>query len=177
MKVLQLTREISVSDIKKKMESAIDISEYKRWQVLLLVKSYKVDADYIADITGYSKPSIYSIVQMHNKGERTDVSPQKRGGRRRSLMSLEQEASLLTGLEKKALSGQILSYLDIKSTVEKEVGRKVSDDFIWDLFKRNGWTKHSPRPHHPKKDQQSQDDFKKNSPNVWLPPTMNFQPH
>lgn len=172
MKVLQLTKEISVSDIKRKMEAAKDISEYKRWQVLLLVKSYDVDADYIADVTGFSKPSVYAIVQMHNKAERPDVTPQKRGGRRRSLMGLEQEVSLLAKLEKKALSGQILSYLDIKGTVEQEVGRKVSDDFIWDLFKRNGWTKHSPRPHHPKKNLQSQDDFKKNSRNVWLPPTM-----
>lgn len=78
----------------------------------------------------------------------------------------------MKGLEQKALEGQILSYLDIKNLVEKEVERAVSDDFIWDLFKRNGWTKHSPRPHHPKKDIGAQEEFKKNSKSVWLPLKM-----
>jgi transposase len=78
----------------------------------------------------------------------------------------------MKGLEQKALAGQILSYLDIKKLVEKEIGKVVSDDFIWDLFKRNGWTKHSPRPHHPKRNVDAQEEFKKNSRSVWLPLKM-----
>lgn len=177
MRVLRLTKDISVAAIKEKMSSAKDISDYKRWQVLLLAKNYNVDAEYIADVTGFSKASVYSIIQLHNKAERLDVTTQNRGGRKRSLMTLEQEALFLGSLEKKALGGQILSYRDIKEAIEKQLSRTVSDDFIWDLFKRNGWTKHSPGPHHPKKNQQSQDDFKKNARSVWFPSAMSSQTH
>lgn len=79
----------------------------------------------------------------------------------------------MKGLEKKALDGQILSYLDIKKLVEKETKKVVSDDFIWDLFKRNGWTKHSPRPQHAKNDIVAQEEFNENLLSVWLQPNMN----
>ena len=175
MRKLILTKPIETSYIKSKMKSAKRVADYRRWQVLHLVSSYSVDAEYLSDITGYSKANIYAIVQQHNNPKKPDVSTQSRGGRRRSLMTIEQEKVFMGGLEEKALKGQILSYLDIKKLVEQEVGRVVSDDFIWDLFKRNGWSKHSPRPHHPKKDTTAQDDFKKNSKSVWLPHTMIFR--
>ena len=170
MRTLNLTNPIEVSYIKSKMKAAKSASDYKRWQILYFVSSFKVDAEYLSDITGYSKANIYAIVQRHNRPDKPDVATQKRGGRRRSLLTIEEESKFMKGLEQKALEGQILSYLDIKKLVEKKVGRVVSDDFIWDLFKRNGWTKHSPRPHHPKKDTGAQEDFKKNLKSVWLPP-------
>jgi len=172
MRTLSLTNPIEVSYIKNKMKTSKNASDFKRWQVLYFVSSFNVEADYLSDITGYSKANIYAIVQQHNHPNKPDVSTQKRGGRRRSLLTIEQECKFMKGLEQKALEGQILSYLDIKNLVEKEVERVVSDDFIWDLFKRNGWTKHSPRPHHPKKDIGAQEEFKKNSKSVWLPLKM-----
>lgn len=172
MRTLQLTKPIAASLIKEQMRSAKNVADYKRWQVLYFVSSFNVDADYLSDITGYSKANIYSIVQQHNQPNRPNVATQNRGGRRRSLLSLEEESLLMKGLEEKALAGQILSYLDIKKVVEKQINKTVSDDFIWDLFKRNGWTKHSPRPHHPKRDINAQEEFKKNSKSVWLPLKM-----
>lgn len=172
MKILQLKKVISDEALRAKMKSSASAADFRRWQVLLLVNSYDVDADYISDITGYSKANIYAIVQQFNKGEKAEISAKPRGGRMRSFMSIEEEKELLCGLEQKALKGQIVSYLDIKKIVEQQIGKAVSDDFIWDLFKRNGWTKHSPRPHHPKRNVEEQNDFKKNSRNVWLPPAM-----
>ena len=175
MRTLVLTNPISDETIKQKMSDAKLIADFKRWQVLYMVKSYDVDADYISDITGYSKANIYAIVQQHNNPNKKEVSIQARGGRRRSFMSIEEEKAFMQNLEGKALLGQILSYLDIKKLVETNVGRVVSDDFIWDLFKRNGWTKHSPRPHHPKKNHTMQEEFKKNSKTIWLPLKMILQ--
>ena len=172
MRTLQLKNPIEDSFIKKQMKYAKSIADYKRWQVLYFVSSFDVDADYLSDITGYSKSNIYAIVQQYNQADKPDISVQKRGGRRRSLLSIDQEKLFMKGLEQKALAGQILSYLDIKKLVEKEIGKVVSDDFIWDLFKRNGWTKHSPRPHHPKRNVDAQEEFKKNSRSVWLPLKM-----
>lgn len=176
MRILRLNKSISIETIKSKMKIAKTVSEYKRWQIIYLISSYQVDAEYLSDITGYSKASIYGVVQQFNS-KTTDVSPKSKGGRRRELMTIEDEAEVMKAMENKALKGQILSYRDVKKAVESKVGKVVSDDYIWDLFKRNGWTKHSPRPHHPQKDTSKQDEFKKNSKTIWLPLKMILTSH
>ncbi len=175
MRTLKLTAPVDIESIKHKMKTAKNTTDYKRWQVIYLLSSYQLCAADLSNMTGYSKANIYAVVRQFNHSVSQDVSTEKRGGRRRSFLTLEQEKKLMKGLEQKALAGQILSYLDIKKIVEKEVGKAVSQDFIWDLFKRNGWTKHSPRPYHPKKNSDLQEDFKKNSKSVWIPLTMNLR--
>jgi transposase len=154
------------------MKTASIVSEYKRWQIIYYVSNYIVDAEYLSDTTGYSKANIYAIVQQFNNSGKTDVALKQRGGRKRELMSVEEEHQLMKRLESRALNGQIVSGGDIRKIVEQKLNRTVSDDYIWDLFKRNGWTKHSPRPHHPKKDFEKQEEFKKNSKTIWLPLKM-----
>ena len=172
MRLLQLTQKSSPDVLKEKMKSASTLSDYKRWQIIYHVSSYTVNAEYLADITGYSKANVYAIVQQYNSSKKKDVTSKQKGGRRRSLMSVEEERQLMNGLENKALRGQILSGKDVRKIVEQKVNKIVSDDYIWDLFKRNGWTKHSPRPHHPNKEVEKQEEFKKNSKTIWLPLKM-----
>ena len=170
MRTFQLTNPLDSSILKEKMANSKNNVDYKHLQILYLISNYDVNAAFLSDITGYSIANIYTIVQQHNKPK--SVPKQQRGGRRRFYLSEIQEKELMQGLEEKAMKGIILSYLDIKKIVEKRVGKSVSDDFIWDLFKRNGWTKHSPRPHHPKKDSNAQEMFKKNSKTIWMPLKM-----
>ena len=177
MRLLQITIEISPEAIKEKMKSAISVADYKRWQIIYLVRVHSVDAEYISNITGYSKANVYTIVQQFNNSKSADVTPKQRGGRRRELISVEQERELMKSLESKALRGEILSGKDVRKIVEKKISRPVSDDYIWDLFKRNGWTKHSPRPHHPKRNIEKQEEFKKNSRTIWLPLKMILNRH
>jgi transposase len=84
-------------------------------------------------------------------------------------LSVEDEASLLNAIEQKASKGLIKTANDIRAMVEARVGKAVSDDFLWDLLNRNGWKKKMPRPHHPKRNTTEQQEFKKNSPTVWVP--------
>ena len=150
------------------MRKAKTPCDFKRWQIIYLVNGYSVCADYLSDITGYSKADIYSIVQQFNN-EQGDVSTKTKGGRMRELMTVDEEKDFMSGIEDIAIKGQILSYKDIKEMIETKLDKKVSDDYVWDLFKRNGWSKHSPRPQHPKKDQEKQEEFKKNSKTIWMP--------
>jgi transposase len=84
-------------------------------------------------------------------------------------MSLSAEQFLMKSLEEEALSGKILTFRHIKKEVETFVGKEVSNDYIWDLFSRHGWSKKAPRPHHPKADKSAQDEYKKNSKRIWQP--------
>jgi transposase len=93
-----------------------------------------------------------------------------KGGRRRSLLTVAEEAALFTSLESLASKGLIKTANDIRMVVERKAGKSVSDDYLWDLLHRNGWKKKMPRPHHPKRNIEEQADFKKNSPKNWNPP-------
>lgn len=169
MRTLKLTKAHDLVKFQQNVTNAGSVEEFKRWQVLYLTAKYDVDAQYLADITGLSIPSVYLIIQRFNKEGVNSVSLKSRGGRRRSLLTLEEEQSMMGELEIKASTGIILTAYDIRKHVEQKVGRAVSDDFLWDLFKRNGWVKQSPRPEHPRKNQKAQERFKKNSRTIWLP--------
>lgn len=76
---------------------------------------------------------------------------------------------MMEGLKTKAKEGKVLTAKNIRTVIEKTVGQAVSDDYIWDLFKRHNWKKKMPRPQHPKHNQQAQEAFKKNFPKSWQP--------
>ena len=177
MRKLRLTQEITPAIIKAKMKSATSVSDFKRWQIIYSVCVCSVNAEYLSNITGYSKANVYAIVQQFNNSKKPDVTTKQRGGRRRELMSVEQERELMNSLESKALKGEILSGKDVRKIVEQKINKPVSDDYIWDLFKRNGWSKHTPRPHHPNKNVEKQEEFKKNSKTIWLPLKMILNQH
>ena len=106
---------------------------------------------------------LLKTIQLYNKHGQDWRTYGKWGGRRetRCHLSLEDEKLLLKSLEDAALSGKILTFKHIMEEVERVVGKKVSDDYIWDLFSRHGWKKKVPRPHHPKADKNAQEEFKK----------------
>ena len=58
MRKLRLTKEIEPEIIKAKMKLATSVSDYKRWQIIYNVCVYSVDAEYLSDITGYSKANV-----------------------------------------------------------------------------------------------------------------------
>lgn len=170
MRTLKLVSHLSDNDLKKQLSIATGKPEFNRWQILYLVQVGRISsAATISPLVNLSTQSIYKIVEGYNKSGISSVSCKPRGGRHRFLLSTEQEAHLLQSIEQKAAKGLIKTAEDIRSLVESKVGKEVSDDYIWDLLKRNGWKKKMPRPYHPKRDVSAQQEFKKNSPSVWLP--------
>jgi transposase len=93
-----------------------------------------------------------------------------KGGRRRALLNINEEADLFVSLESLASKGLIKTANDIRNVVEQRIGKTVSDDYLWDLLHRNGWKKKMPRPYHPKRSIEDQAAFKKNFPKTWSPP-------
>jgi transposase len=127
-------------------------------------------AELLVPLVNLSVHSIYKIVESYNHSGAAALVCKQKGGRRRSLLSLEQESSLFASLETLASRSLIKTANDIRNVVEQKAGKPVSDDYIWDLLHRNGWKKKMPRPYHPKRSIEEQTDFKKNSPKSWNPP-------
>jgi len=128
-------------------------------------------AEEYALFLGVTKSKVYKAVEQYNKIGADFTDDINWGGRRlaTSIMSFEEENKMMNDLKLKAVEGKILVAKHIKKVIEKKVGKQVSDDYIWDLFKRHNWKKKMPRPEHPKRNKVAQEEFKKNSLKYWQP--------
>ncbi len=74
---------------------------------------------------GVSRHTVYRLVRAYNKRGAEAVAKKDKGGRRRSLLSIDQEMALMEELTKMAESGQIHSVGAIRKHVEAKVGNKA----------------------------------------------------
>lgn len=172
MKTLKLEPHLEVTEISKKLSSSQKSHHRCHWQILLsiAINPNKQAKEYAAFL-GVSISKIYRVVQRYNTQGADAIESASWGGRRKGveLLTLEEEAVMMASIKTQALQGHVLTMHDIRNIVETRVNQTVSDDYLWDLFKRHNWKKKLPRPEHPKKNQQAQEEFKKNFPASWQP--------
>ncbi len=172
MRILQLHPHLTTSELSVKLSSCVNIHHRSYWQILLSV-SFNPDkkAEEYAAFLGVTKTKVYKVVELYNKRGADFTNNLAWGGRRAatSHMSFEEEEKMMKDLEKKALEGKIVTSKYVRKVIETKLGKPVSDDYVWDLFKRHNWKKKMPRPEHPKKNKVAQDEFKKNSHKYWQP--------
>jgi hypothetical protein len=70
-----------------------------------------------------------------------------------------------------ATGGGVLTVPPIHAALVERLGHDVPMSTTYRLLSRHGWRKIQPDTKHPKSDPVLQDEFKKNSPKQWLPPT------
>jgi len=172
MPVIKLKEHLTKADIKEILLYQTDVRSFKQWQIINSVAcNVGKKSEDIAVILGITKEVLQRTVKQYNKYGADFQQKVPWGGRRiaNSFLSLEDEQKMLEGFAKKASVGQILTFKDIKKEVETKLNKEVSDDYIWDLFKRCGWSKKEPRPKHPQQNLVAQEDFKKNSKRIWQP--------
>jgi transposase len=172
MRILQLLPHLSTIELSSKLGTCKNIHQRSYWQILLSVSfNPNKKAEEYAAFLGVTKSKVYKVVGLYNKEGKDFTDRLKWGGRRNSTshMSFEDEQIMMDDLKIKATSGKILVAKHIRKIIEKKVGKEVSDDYIWDLFKRHNWKKKMPRPEHPKKNKEAQEEFKKNSLKYWQP--------
>lgn len=172
MRILQLEPHLTTSELSSKLSNSIKSHHRTYWQILLSVSfNPNKKAEEYALFLGVTKSKVYKVVEQYNKIGADFTDHINWGGRRlaTSLMSFEDEEKMMNDLKLKAIEGKILVAKHIKKAIEKKVGKQVSDDYIWDLFKRHNWKKKVPRSEHPKRNKAAQEEFKKNSLKYWQP--------
>jgi transposase len=92
----------------------------------------------------------------------------KWGGRRRQLLTIEEEEQFLEPWTKEAESGGVLVVPPIHEALEKRLGRTMPASTVYRMLARHGWRKVTPDTCHPNRDKQAQQDFKKNSTRYWI---------
>jgi len=173
MRILQLNPHLTTAELSGKLAACNNNHQRSYWQILLSVSfNPNKKAEEYAAFLGVTKSKVYKVVELYNKEGASFTDNLKWGGRRSatSHMSFEDEEKMMRDLKTKAKDGKVLVAKHIRKIVETKVGKAVSDDYIWDLFKRHNWKKKMPRPEHPKKNKEKQEEFKKNSLKYWQPP-------
>jgi len=172
MRILQLTPHLTTSELSSKLSNCSNVHQRSYWQILLSVSfNPNKKAEEYASFLGIKKSKVYKVVELYNNDGGGFTENLNWGGRRSktSHMSFEDEKKMMTALKIKAKDGKILVAKHIRKIVETQVGKAVSDDYIWDLFKRHNWKKKMPRQEHPKRNKAAQEEFKKNSRKYWQP--------
>lgn len=171
MRSLQVADHLNNADVQKNLMNSRGSVNHRRWQIIYLIQIGNIhSAELLAPLVDLSVHSIYKIVENYNRSGIEALICKPKGGRKRSLLGLDEETALLVSLESLASKGFIKTANDIRKVVEQKIGKSVSDDYLWDLLHRNGWKKKMPRPHHPKRSIEQQAEFKKNSLRSWSPP-------
>lgn len=150
-------------EVARRMASeARTTQQLRQSQVILLPALTGATLETTAEVLGLSRGRVcVRRRQFRSAGAGVEPAIERRGGRRRELMTLDEEKAFLSPWIDKAASGGVLVVPPIHGALEKRVGHKVPRSTVYRLLARHGWRKIAPDTRHPKADTAVQEAFKK----------------
>ena len=161
-------------EIKERMLSSESRQQFQRWQVIYITVTKRLKAEGgVSELVGYAQePYISGCISIIRKGQ-TSLYRQGRGGRRRELLSWNEEEELLEELRERGERGAIVIARTIREYAAKKLGTEVSKDYAYDLLHRHGWRKKLNPGHAIPRAIQKHRKGLKNFQRLWRPP---FEP-
>jgi transposase len=147
-----------------------DLREMREAMAVLLPAELKTSLEQTARLLGVGRATVARL-QAGFRERRQPRSPARKrwGGRRRSLMTVEEEQAFLQPWIEAAQTGGVLVVSPIRAALAQRLGRPVKASVVYRLLARHDWRKVAPDTHHPKSDPQVQADWKKNFRKIWRP--------
>ena len=147
-----------------------DTEQLRAAQAVLLPAVVSATLEQTAVILGVGRATVARLQQRLRQSARPAAAKRPRwGGRRKALLSIEQEAQFLAPWAEQAKQAGVLVLSPIRAALAQRLGRPVAASVVWRLLARHGWRKVAPDTRHPKSDLVAQQAWKKNSPKHWLP--------
>ena len=141
------------------------VEAYQKRLAIWLTYLGPFHAQEVANMLGVSKQAVWLWLGQYNKHGPAGLGRRGRGGRRWSLLSWDEEETLLKSLEQRAIAGELLTANHLLPEISKAVGQEVSLGYVYSLLRRHRWRKLGPRPRHVKAKRETQEEFKKNCQN------------
>ena len=145
------------------------VEEMQRALSVLLMAEGQMEAEKASVLLGISKRTLFRYRESFRHQDRPLRSAW--GGRRHCLMSPEEERAFLSPWLEKAREGGVITVPPLHEALELKLGRKLPPSTTYRLLSRHGWRKVTPDTKHPKSQPEEQEEFKKNSPKLWQPPS------
>jgi transposase len=148
-----------------------DIREFREALAVLLPAELNATLEQTARVLGVGRATVPRLQSAcRQRGDASDSIRKSWGGRRRELMSEEEEKEFLQPWAEQAQTGRVVVSSPIRAALAQRLGReKVAASVVHRLLKRHGWRKVAPDTRHPKSDPQIQQEWKKNFRKIWRP--------
>ena len=165
-----ITEEEDIQYAQVLLAQAKNKEEMRMAQSVLLPHCQKMTFEQTAGMLGISKRSVSRYrhrLQLKRKG---GYEGDRRGGRQRQNMSLEEEKRFLEQWRERAASGQIVVVCEIRQALARKLGRRVCDEsYVYRLLARSNWRMLAPDTRHAKAGVLGQEQWKKNFRKIWVP--------
>jgi transposase len=165
-------RRIDEELVKKARDAVADpgnMTELRSAQAVLLPAIMGASLEQTATLLGVSRASVPRLQARFRQSMQTKESQSGWGGRRRSLMTFDEEKEFLEPWAQQAKAGCILVVSVIRAALAQHLGRPIKPSVVYRLLERHGWRKVAPDTHHPKSDPAAQEEWKKNFRKCWRP--------
>lgn len=152
------------------LAQARDVNQLRAAQAILLPALAHTTLEQTAALLGVGRASVPRLQHRFRQGlEPSGSSRPPWGGRRRALMTVEEEKAFLAPWAEQARSAGVLVVSPLRAALAEKLGRKVAPSVVYRLLTRHGWRKVAPDTRHPKSGPVAQAEWKKNSRKRWQP--------
>ena len=114
---------------------------YQKRLAIWLTSLYSFHAHQLADMLQVSRQAVWLWIGQYNREGPGGLDRKGRGGRRKALMTPQQEKEILRPFLRQARAGRPAKVTAIKEAVQRELGKKVSSPYVYALLTRHGWAR------------------------------------
>ena len=150
---------------------AQDLQELRMAQAVLLPAIAKLTLEQTATALGVGRATVARL-QTRFRRSSDSILPTRSawGGRRRALLSREQEEAFMATWKSQAEAGELVVLTPLRAALDRQLGRRVKPSVVYRLVQRHRWRKVAPDTRHPKADPAVQAQWKKKRcPRSWRP--------
>ena len=158
-----------VAKARAMVAQATDASQLRAAQAILLPALAHTTLEQTATLLGVSRASVPRLQHRLRQGLPLARCSRSWGGRRRALMTAEEEKAFLAPWAEQARDAGVLVVSPLRAALAEKLGRRVAPSVLYRLMARHGWRKVAPDTRHPKSDPVAQAEWKKNSRKRWQP--------
>jgi len=161
-----------VMQARQAARQARNLEEYKQALAVSLPADLGMTLEQTGQTLGVSRATVHRLQTRFSNHRREGTMQRKSswGGRRRALLSVEEERDFLKPWAEQAKTGGVLVLSPIRAALAQRLGRPVAASVVYRFLARHGWRKMAPDTRHPKSDPKLQEDWKKTSRSAGVHP-------
>jgi transposase len=165
-KLIKITQE-ELLQAETRRKEAKTVREFRNSLIIILLAEPDTTADKVAKTLGIHRSTVFEELANIRKSANESQEHPQWGGRRREIMTPEEEANYLKTWEEKSDEGLIVTALMIHADLVKKLNFTFPMSTTYRILERNNWRKLKPDTRHPKSDPVIQEEFKKNFRYCW----------
>ena len=150
--------------------TATSVESLRQCQAVLLPALFGATLEQTAAVLGVGRATVPRLQAAFRQHRSAGSTPARNwGGRRKSLLTQQEEVAFLKPWLERAATGQVVVVSPLRDALAQRLGKPVKPSVVYRLLARHGWRKVAPDTRHPKSKPEVQEEWKKNSPKCWQP--------